>query len=122
MRILSQLFSAALLLATAVFAAGKTSTERFQDFNRLSQNTSPLKLNEAAYNSITAAPRDYSVAVLLTAVESRFGCQLCREFQPEWELVGRSWTRGDKIADSRMLFGTLDFSEGRDVFVSVCFC
>ncbi|KAK5990968.1 Tumor suppressor candidate 3 [Cladobotryum mycophilum] len=118
MRIFPVLLSASALLYQA-FAAKKASADRFEDFHRLSQSTSPLKLNDAAYNSLTAAPRDYSVAVLLTALESRFGCQLCREFQPEWDLVGKSWSRGDKTGESRLLFGTLDFADGRDVFVSL---
>lgn len=59
------------------------------------------------------------MAVLLTALETRFGCQLCQEFAPEWEVLGRSWTRGDKAGESRLIFGTLDFADGRETFISV---
>lgn len=120
MRFLKSVLSAALLFAGA-FAAKKSPTERFDEFHRKSQSAAPLKLTETSYKSLTSAPRDYSAAVLLTALETRFGCQLCQEFQPEYELLAKSWTKGDAAADSRMLFGTLDFVAGRDVFVSVRF-
>lgn len=78
-----------------------------------------MKLDDASYAQLTKAPRDYSVTVLLTALEQRFGCELCRQFQPEWDILGKSWTRGDKNADGRLLFGTLDFVDGKNTFQSV---
>jgi oligosaccharyltransferase complex subunit gamma len=119
MRLLRSLLTASLLIAGSL-AAKKSSTDRFNDFQAKALKTSPIKLGETTYKSLTTAPRDYSVAVLLTALDPRFGCQLCREFQPEWDLLGKSWTKGDKKGVSRMLFGTLDFADGREVFMSVC--
>ncbi|KAJ6443452.1 oligosaccharyl transferase subunit [Purpureocillium lavendulum] len=122
MRFLSTLASACALVSGAVAAASKapkSSEQRFSEFRQLARLSSTIQLNDVSYKSLTAAPRDYSVAVLLTALDARFGCQLCREFQPEWDLVGRSWTKGDKKGEARMIFGTLDFSEGRDIFLQV---
>lgn len=121
MRFFSALASACAL-ATAALAADSpptSSEQRFADFRRLAQLSPTIQLNDASYRSLTSAPRDYSVSVLLTALDPRFGCQLCREFQPEWELVGRSWMKGDKKGEARIFFATLDFSEGRDVFLQV---
>ena len=118
MRFLATLASACALVAGAL-AAKRSPTQRFEDFRRLGQHSSTIQLNDASYQQLTAAPRDYSVAVLLTAIAPNFGCQLCREFQPEWDVLGRSWAKGDKKAESRLLFGTLDFADGRDTFVSV---
>lgn len=112
------LLSAALLLAGAD-AVKKTPAERFDEFRAKSHSSTPIKLKEPSYKTLTSAPRDYSVAVLLTAMETRFGCQLCQEFQPEYDLLAKSWTKGDSAAESRMLFGSLDFVDGRDIFVSV---
>lgn len=112
---LSQLISAALLPLTAL-AAKKTPAERFSEAHAKPQ---PIKLDDRSYEALTKAPRDYSVAVLLTAMDARFGCQLCHEFQPEWELLGKSWTKGDKDAESRLVFGTLDFLDGKATFQSV---
>jgi oligosaccharyltransferase complex subunit gamma len=120
MRWLQSFFSLALL-ATGSLAAKQTPAERFTEFHAKSLSSAPVKLVDRTYKSLTGTPRDYTVAVLLTALESRFGCQLCREFQPEWDLLARSWIKGDKQGASRLVFGTLDFSDGRDVFLSVRF-
>lgn len=112
-------FLTASLLPFTTLAAKKSSGDRFNDFRSKSLSSGPLKLDDASYAQLTKAPRDYSVAVLLTALETRFGCVLCREFQPEWDLLGRSWLKGDKNAESRLLFGTLDFVDGKNTFQSV---
>ncbi|KAK4133987.1 OST3/OST6 family protein [Trichocladium antarcticum] len=118
MRWLPAFLSAALLAAPSL-AAKKSAEERFTAFHTKSLSSTPVKLRDNTYRELTGAPRDYTAAVLLTAMDARFGCQLCREFQPEWDLLSRSWTNGDKAGESRLVFGTLDFSDGRDVFMSL---
>lgn len=118
MRIGSILLSAAFLVAGAL-GARKAPADQFQAYHAKSLSSSPLKLSETSYKALTTGSRDYSVAVLLTALETRFACQLCREFQPEYNLLAKSWTQGDRKAESRLLFGTLDFTDGRDIFISV---
>jgi oligosaccharyltransferase complex subunit gamma len=113
-----QLLAVSLLPFTAL-AAKKSSNDRFSDFRAKSLSSTPLKLDDAVYNKLTQAPRDYAAVVLLTALETRFGCQLCREFQPEWDLLAKSWTKGDRTGESRLLFGTLDFIDGKNTFQSV---
>lgn len=110
----------ASLLPLTSLAAKKSSGDRFAEYKGKQLASAPLKLDDSAYNTLTSAPRDYSVAVLLTALESRFGCQLCRDFQPEWEVLAKSWTKGDKQLESRLFFGTLDFMDGKNTFQSVC--
>jgi oligosaccharyltransferase complex subunit gamma len=109
----------ASVLPFAALAAKKSSGNRFDDFRAKSLSSGPLKLDDASYTQLTKAPRDYSVAVLLTALETRFGCVLCREFQPEWDLLSKSWVKGDKNGASRLLYGTLDFVDGKNTFQSV---
>lgn len=116
MRLLKLL--AVSILSLGVFAAKRPKADRFADFHAQSL-TAPVKLNDKSYGELTKAPRDYAVAVLLTALEPRFGCQLCREFQPEWDLLARAWAKGDKAGDSRLVFGTLDFLDGKQTFQSV---
>lgn len=117
-----QLLTASLLPFTAL-AAKKSTGDRFKDARAKSMSAGhPVKLDDVSYAQLTKAPRDYSVAVLLTALETRFGCQLCREFQPEWDILGKSWVKGDKDGKSRLVFGTLDFVDGKNTFQSVCYC
>jgi oligosaccharyltransferase complex subunit gamma len=112
-------FAIALLPLTG-FAAKKSIVDRFQEFHSKALSSTPLKLDDSIYDQLTATPRDYSVAVLLTALEARFGCQLCQEFQPEWEILAKSWTKGDKSGESRLVYSTLDFADGKNTFQSVC--
>ena len=107
------------LLPLTGFAAKNSAASKFQGFHSKALVSTPLKLVDSLYDQLTATPRDYSVAVLLTALDARFGCQLCREFQPEWEILAKSWTKGDKPGDSRLVYGTLDFADGKITFQSV---
>lgn len=107
------------LLPAAALAAKKPVVDKFSQFHTKALASTPLKLDDSVYAKLTAAPRNYSVVVLLTAMEARFGCALCREFQPEWDLLSSSWTKGDKKGDSRLVFGTLDFVDGKNTFQSV---
>ncbi|KAL8798095.1 MAG: hypothetical protein Q9182_006959 [Xanthomendoza sp. 2 TL-2023] len=104
------------LLPFLCVAARFQKAGKFDQFHPKFTSNPPMSLDDASYERITAAPRDYTVVVLLTALEARFGCQLCRDFQLEWDVVGRSWVRGDKKGDSRLLLGTLDFADGRGTF------
>jgi oligosaccharyltransferase complex subunit gamma len=113
-----QVLTASLLPFTAL--AAKKTGDKFIDARAKSLEIGrPLKLDDGGYGSLTKGQRDFSVAVLLTALETRFGCVLCREFQPEWDLLGKSWTKGDKDGQTRTLFGTLDFVDGKNTFQSV---
>ena len=108
------------LLPLGAFAAKKAPADKFEQFHSKALSSAPVKLEDASYGELTSTPRDYSVAVLLTALEARFGCQLCRDFQPEWDLLAKSWTKGDKKGESRLVYGTLDFVDGKGTFQSVC--
>jgi oligosaccharyltransferase complex subunit gamma len=113
------LLTASLLPFTSL-AAKKATTDRFSKYHSKALSaSSSVKLDDNSYTELTKAPRDYSVAVLLTALETRFGCGLCRDFQPEWELLSRSWTKGDKDGEGKLVFGTLDFGDGKATFQSV---
>ncbi|KAL1590558.1 hypothetical protein WHR41_00608 [Cladosporium halotolerans] len=118
MKFLSAL-TAALLPFTAL-AAKKPTGDRFQTYNskQLSAGSS-VRLDDKTYGELTKTPRDYSVAVLLTALEPRFGCGLCKDFQPEYDLLARSWSKGDKAGEGRLLFGTMDFLDGKATFQSL---
>lgn len=107
------------LLPLSSFAAKKSSPATFERFHEKFLTAAPLKLEDQSYDILTTVPRDYGVAVLLTALEARFGCVLCRDFQPEWDILSKSWARGDKKGNTRMLFGTLDFTDGKATFQKV---
>lgn len=116
-----RLFSyfAALLCTSGLALSEATKSDKLQRLESLSRSNA-IDLDDASFADLTAAPRDYHVAVVLTATETRFGCALCRDFKPEWDIVARSWNRA-KPKDIDMIFGTLDFTNGKDTFRQVCF-
>jgi oligosaccharyltransferase complex subunit gamma len=107
------------LLPLAALGAKKPAADKFERYQTKSLASTPLKLDDSSYDKLTAAGRNYSAVVLLTAQDPRFGCQLCRDFQPEWELLAKSWTNGDRKGESRLIYGTLDFNDGKNTFQSV---
>lgn len=117
---LLEALTASLLLPLAVLAAKQTGDDKFHDYHaKQLSKAAPLKLSDPSYSKLTGAPRNYTTAVLLTAMDARFGCALCQTFQSEWDLIARSWTKGDKAGKSRVVFGTLDFLDGKGTFQSL---
>ena len=116
---ISGVIALALLPLSCLGAKKSPSGGRFEEYHARSQSSAPLRLDDASYEELTAPPRNHSTIVLLTALEARFGCQLCREFQPEWDMLCKSWARGDRNGESRTLLGTLDFAEGKGTFQKV---
>lgn len=108
-----QLLAAAVLPFTAV---AKKSPNAFDVYHKKS---SPITLSEQSYDELTSTPRDYHTAIVLTALDAKFGCEICQKFAPEWDILGKSWQKGDKKGQHRVLFGTLDFDQGRNVFIKV---
>lgn len=116
MKIFSFLFLSILCIVSNALASQSTDKfERYQTLSRLA----PIDLDDSSYDDLTSKPRDYYVAVVLTATEARFGCLLCRELQPEWELIAQSWNKGSKPNELKLLFGTLDFVNGKATFQKV---
>ena len=114
-------FAALLLAPSSALARSSVSADRFDGLlaKQLSAH-GPIRLSDATFKGVTDAPRNFSAAILLTALDQRYGCKLCNDFQPEWNTLGSSWVKGDKTGESRLVIGTLDFSEGRETFTSVC--
>jgi len=109
-----------LIPLAALAAKNSPKVDRFEKFHKKALSSSPLKMGDLEYDTLTKAPRDYSIVILLTAMEPQFGCQPCREFKPEWDLLSSSWVKGDKAGESRVLFGTLDFADAKATFQEVC--
>lgn len=119
MKLLESLLALTLLPLSASGAERDILTDTFSSFHQKAHSSTPIQLVDSTFSRFTSVPRNHTSAVLLTALETRFGCQLCKEFQPEWDLLAKSWLRGDKEGDSKLLFGTLDFVDGRQTFQSV---
>ncbi|PGG95688.1 oligosaccharyltransferase complex subunit gamma [Blastomyces parvus] len=109
------IFTALICLIISLSAA-KSTVDKYKKYQALSKSSTPIQLDDSTYGDLTSSPRDYHVAIILTAGDAKYGCHLCREVQPEWDLLARSWTKGAQQDSPRLLFGTLDFSRGRNTF------
>ena len=115
-----RLLQASLFAITILASSSDTSTARFNKYLTKSISAAgSLKLDDTTFEDLTKSPRDYYVATLLTAMPAQFGCVLCKAFQPEFDILAKSWTNGDRKGSSKMLFGTLDFPDGRGTFQKV---
>ena len=86
-----------------------------QEFKRIQEEGRVPYITDIELDGMVIATRKSVV----TALEARFGCSLCNDFQPEWEMLAKAWTKGDKEMESRLIFGTLDFADGKNTFQSV---
>lgn len=116
-QLLSLLLSFSLCLS--IVAAAK-SDDKVAKFTTLSTKSpkSLITLDDSLYDQIAKAPRDYTAVVLLTALDQRYGCALCRDFHPDFELMAKS-SYGKQGPDSKLFFGSLDFGVGRATFQKV---
>ena len=115
----SSFFVQLLLLPLLVIASKDSQSTRFEKYHSKSLSAAPLKLDDASFDEITGSQRDYSALLLLTAMPSQFGCQICRQFQPEFEVLSKSWVSEDREGTHRLLFGVLDFPDGKGTFQKV---
>ncbi|CAG8697854.1 16038_t:CDS:2, partial [Racocetra fulgida] len=70
-----------------------------------SQNLGVVELDSNLYDEFVAKPRNYSMAILLTALDPQIN-------------FARSWLEsGDE--PSRLYFGVLDFKNGREVYAKL---
>lgn len=126
MRILrSLLLLAASSILPIAFAEkpASNSPSKLEKFQKLTADPAVssaglIKLNNALYKDITTAPRDYSVMVLLTAMDPHYQCVMCRLFGPEYALLAKSWSKEHPNGDA-LFFSELDFSNGKETFMKV---
>lgn len=109
-----------LVAALSVTALSKRAQpSAYETYFKKQSSSTPINLDERQFADLTTGQRDYHAAVVLTALDAKYACTICRAFDPEWKIVANSWKKSDKRGNNRMLFGTLDFEKGRNVFISV---
>ena len=59
--------------------------------------------------------------MVLTAVQPQFQCSACREFDPEYRAIAKTWLQ-DHPGNDGVYFTSLDFADGRNTFQKVCVC
>nr|CAG8478388.1 10406_t:CDS:2 [Entrophospora candida] len=93
-----------------------TLESKVEKLNKETQiNNGIVELDSRLYEEYTGKPRNYSMIILLTAMEPRLNCKPCRDFEPEFQLVASSWLKTANDP-SRLYFGVLDFRDGKEVY------
>ncbi|ORZ40692.1 hypothetical protein BCR44DRAFT_49779 [Catenaria anguillulae PL171] len=117
-------FLAAVLLVLALVsvlavptASAYTLNYKTKKLNSLVRESNVLTLDGTAFEVITEAPRNYSLVVLLTALDPQIGCSICAQFDPEFRGAAYSWQAAK--GKHPLYFASLDFVSGRDVFQKV---
>lgn len=112
------LFAASsIALVAASASTSPTKLERAQALT-LKSKDGLIEFNNEIYADIITKPRDYSVMVLLTAMDPRYQCQMCKIFDPEYRLLAKSWNKKNANGGD-LFFGVLDFQNGKETFNKV---
>lgn len=64
---------------------------------------------------VKAAPRNYSVIVMFTALQAARQCVICRPASDEYTILANSY-RYSSAYSNKLFFAMVDFDEGSDVF------
>lgn len=62
-----------------------------------------------------SAPRNYTMVVMLTALNPARECQICRPANDEYQIVAQSWRYSAQF-NNKLFFAMVDFDEASDVF------
>lgn len=126
---LALLACSALSLSSCVAAAADNLSSRLSKFHALaSKNNGVVPLTSNLYDELLqdtpSDPRGYSVSIILTALNPKFGCQPCIAFDKEHKEAARQWwskTENKKSKENQMrhVFAVLDFEKGQDIFKRV---
>lgn len=120
MRLLGPFLTLALTSLTS-FTTAAAAVDASTKFSALSRNAAKpglIQLTSSLYDTLVSAPRNYTSLILLTAMDAKFGCAMCKEFQPEYELLAKSWAAQHKGGDG-LYITMLDFEKGKDVFMKL---
>lgn len=96
--------------------------------NSLKGSDGIVRLTDKTFDKVVGGPRDYTVAVFLTAAQPQYGCQFCRMVGPSIEKLAYSWNKdhpnGDgffiavaDIQDTQLSFRKLGLTHAPNLWV-----
>ena len=92
---------------------------RVEQLTDLSNRRPVIRLNGNRFRDLVkASPRNYSIIVMFTALESGRQCAICKQASDEYQLVANSY-RFSPVFSNKLFFAMVDFDEGPDVFQSM---
>eukprot|EP01111_Echinosteliopsis_oligospora_P017427 TRINITY_DN753_c0_g1_i1.p1 TRINITY_DN753_c0_g1~~TRINITY_DN753_c0_g1_i1.p1 ORF type:complete len:331 (+),score=54.81 TRINITY_DN753_c0_g1_i1:62-1054(+) len=124
MRAINTLLCFALLLF--VFPSNIQADSKIVELERLARKDPVIKFNTELYKRLVAdAGRNYSVIMLFTANDPRYGCSACKDLAEEMEWFGESWSKyhgydynSQQFKDHPVFLGQIEPDHGMDIFQS----
>ncbi|PWN38429.1 uncharacterized protein FA14DRAFT_143491 [Meira miltonrushii] len=113
------IFATLCSLIQAQKASGSSGTAaKYRNASKQSSNNVVQLSGESDFESLVSSQRDYSVTLLLSAVDSPpVQCGPCKIFQPIYEQIAKGLRKStQKDATNQHIFAYLEFKNGREVF------
>ncbi|CAG2239849.1 OST3 [Mytilus edulis] len=77
---------------------------------------SVIKFNGDKFKQyVRTAPRNYSVIVMLTALQPKRQCSVCKQANEEYVILANSWRYSQQYSN-KLFFAMVDYDDGADVF------
>jgi len=93
--------------------------DRVQQLLDLTARRPVIKMASKGFRELVrTSPKNYSVVVMFTALQSHRGCAVCRQASDEFALVANSY-RYSQFYSSKMFFAMIDFDDGAEAFQSM---
>jgi len=131
MRLVISLFTIFNAVAIVVSKRGKETVgdkmelstislnDKVQQLIDLTQRRPVVKLTSKSFKDLVKSqPKNYSVIVMFTALQSHRGCAICRQASDEFNLVANSY-RYSPFYSSKLFFAMVDFDDGTEAFQSM---
>ncbi|CAI9732339.1 Hypothetical predicted protein [Octopus vulgaris] len=94
-------------------------SEKVQQMMEWNTKKVVLRLNGDKFRQyVKTAPRNYSVILMLTALQAQRQCTVCRHANEEFTILANSWRYSQQYSN-RLFFAMVDYDEGSDVFANL---
>lgn len=108
---LSQLLIS-ISLFVGVFASSEVTAAKL---SKAKSSNGIIRLTDQNFDKVIGGPRDYSIALLLTADGPQYGCVFCRIVSPQYQLIASSWSK-DHRNDDGVFFAIADIADAQNVY------
>ncbi|KAK7097909.1 tumor suppressor candidate 3-like [Littorina saxatilis] len=93
--------------------------DKVQQLTEWNNKKSIIRLNGDKFKQyVKTAPRNYSVIVMLTALQPQRQCSVCKQANEEFQILANSWRYSQQYSN-QLFFTMVDYDEGPDVFQSM---
>jgi len=110
------LLLAYVLVCVNCYAKDDLLSEKVEQLTEWSLKKPVIRLNFDKFKHyVKSAPRNYSIVVMLTALNSQRDCQICKPANEEYQIVAQSWRYSSQFSN-KLFFAMVDFDDAPDVF------